>query len=921
MSAKSILQRTKLMSDNNFDKFTPEAKKALLYAEQEARNEKIGYIGTEHVLLGILSQKDSLGSVVLQHFNVNVDNIKAILHESNSKRQHNEPDGNLELTGFAKKTIRDAVSTAYKFNHTNVGPEHMLYALVSQEGTAAVVILEELKVSPEDIKGKLEEIFTQGEGQRQSINQFMQPFQSMMNNLGGQQGNGQFFIQGNMQQGGFQQMNGGIPQDMPIQQEPRAQKGGGKSKTPALDYFTHDLTKEASDKGLDPVIGRDEEIERLVAILNRKTKNNPVLIGEPGVGKTAVVEGFAQRIAAGEVPSSMQGKKLLSLDMSALVAGTKYRGEFEARMKQVLDEASSKENDIILFVDEMHMMMGAGSAEGSLDASNMLKPLLGRGKLQVIGATTVKEYRKHVEEDHAFERRFQPVMVEEPSEEDTLLILKGIRQSFEDYHSLRIADEALETAVRLSKRYVQDRFLPDKAIDLLDEACAVKDIERGDKDAEKMRKIKKQLEKAVRAKESAVAAQEYEKAKKHRDKELAFTKELKDLKQKRTIPAGRRPIIGAEEVGVVLSKATGIPVSKLVGSELSSLRKLEGTLKKRIVGQDNAIERIAKAIRRSRVGISDSNRPIGSFLFLGPTGVGKTALVKALAKEIYNDEKALLKFDMSELMERHNVSRLLGTTAGYVGYGDGGQLTEAVRKKPYSVVLFDEIEKAHPDVFNILLQILEDGYVTDGKGRRINFRNTVIVMTSNIGAERFTKQAQRIGFNLEASSDQGLEREYDAIQKDVLDDVKKALKPELYNRIDSVVVFRALKHAQVLDIVNIELGYLQDRLAEQEITLFATKDAVDFLATVSFDPLYGARPVRRKLQELVEDPLTDLVIDGDVVAGDRVVIETEGKEKKSIVLRKAKINEKVEKLVKFMEMPAKEKAAEKKEEKTAKTSS
>ncbi len=905
------------MSDNNFEKFTPDAKKALLFAEQEARTEHIGYIGTEHLLLGILSQKESLGSVVLQHFNIKAENIKAILKESNSKRQHNEVDNsNLELTGFAKKTIRDAVSCAYKFNHAHVGTEHMLYALVSQEGTAAVVILEEIKISSEDIKKKLEEIFNQSVPNQQAINQFMQPFTQMMNNLGG------FFIPGAQMPGmapqgqGFMPPQNGMSNDgfEPPMKEERGSHGHEKkpkSKTPALDYFTTDLTQEATDGKMDPVIGRAKEISRLIAILSRKTKNNPVLIGEPGVGKTAVVEGFAQKIVKGEVPSSLAGKRVLALDISALVAGTKYRGEFEARLKQVLEEASTKENEIILFVDEMHTMIGAGSAEGSLDASNMIKPLLGRNKLQVIGATTTKEYRKHVEEDHAFERRFQPVVVEEPSDEDALLIMAGLRTSFEDFHNLRISDEALKASVVLSKRYVQDRFLPDKAIDLLDEACAVKDIESGDKDADKLKKLKVNLDKTVRSKEDAVASQDYEKAGKLRDKEVEIANEIKGLKEKRNLPRARRPEIGSEEVGEVLSKATGIPVAKLIGSEISMLNNLEETLKKRIVGQDDAIHKIAKAIRRSRVGISDSNRPIGSFIFLGPTGVGKTALVKALAKEIYNDEKALLKFDMSEMMEKHNVSRLLGTTAGYVGYDDGGQMTEAVRKKPYSIVLFDEIEKAHPDVFNILLQILEDGMITDGKGRKINFKNTIVIMTSNLGAERFTKQAKKIGFNLHLSDAKKdvihdpkvLDPEFETIKNEVLEDLKKSFKPELFNRLDNIVVFRALGNEQVLDIVKLELAYLQNRLLERKISLFATNEAVEHLAKVSFDPLYGARPVRRKLQEVVEDPITDLILEGKLGEDDRVIVELlEKEEKKELVVRRLDIKEKVAKLVNFMEM-------------------
>lgn len=885
------------MSESNFDKFTPDAKKALLYAEQEARNEHIGYIGTEHLLLGILSQAESLGSVILQHFSITPEAIRRILKETNAKRQHKETVGeSLELTGFAKKTIRDAVSSAYKYNHAHVGTEHMLYALVSQEGTAAVVILEELQVNAQDVIKKLEEVFTQGEQYRQALGQFFNnPMQNMMQGM-----NGGFFMPGN-QQGQFMQ---GMPEGMmPGEMEggPEVGKKGKNGKAGILDYFTNDVTAEAKEGKLSPVVGRSQEINRLVAILRRKTKNNPVLIGEPGVGKTSVVEGLAQAIVEERVPSSLVGKRVLALDMSALVAGTKYRGEFEGRLKQVLDEASKKENEVILFIDELHTVMGAGSAEGSLDAANMLKPLLGRSKLQVIGATTVKEYRKHIEQDHAFERRFQPVIVEEPNEEDSLTIMKGLRESFEEYHNLRISDDALSAAVRLSKRYVADRFLPDKAIDLLDEACAVRDIERAGKEDDKLRKLKGQLEKVIKQKEEAAATESYQNAYKAREEEMLLTKQIKALKEAKNLPRARRPEITREHIAEVLSKATGIPVMKLIGTEIQQLTNLEEKLGTKIVGQDEAIKKIARAIRRSRVGVSDTHRPIGSFMFLGPTGVGKTALVKALAKEIYNDEKALLKFDMSEMMERHNVSRLLGTTAGYVGYDEGGQLTEAVRKKPYSIILFDEMEKAHPDVYNILLQILEDGYVTDGKGRRVNFRNTIVIMTSNIGAQRFAKQAQKIGFNLTGKLENELSSdEFDEVQKDVTEDLKKAFKPELFNRIDGVVVFKPLAHEQVLAIVKLELSYLQERIAEKGFAIYATNEAIEQLGKLSYDPLYGARPVRRKLTELVEDPITDLILEGlDPEEG--VVIEKEGD---SIAVRRLGISHKVKELVDFKTMLA-----------------
>lgn len=883
------------MSESNFDKFTPDAKKALLYAEQEARNEHIGYIGTEHLLLGILSQAESLGSVILQHFSITPDAIRKILRETNAKRQHKEtPSESLELTGFAKKTIRDAVSAAYKYNHAHVGTEHMLYALVNQEGTAAVVILEELQVQAQEVIKKLEDVFTQGEQYRQGLGQFFNPMQGMMNGMNG------FFIPGNPQmQGQFMQQ--GMQEGMMGPEPEEGLRKGKNGKGGVLEYFTHDMTSDAREGKLSPVVGRGKEIHRLVAILRRKTKNNPVLIGEPGVGKTSVVEGLAQAIVEERVPTSLQSKRILALDMSALVAGTKYRGEFEGRLKQVLDEASNAENEVILFVDELHTVMGAGSAEGSLDAANMLKPLLGRSKLQVIGATTIKEYRKHIEQDHAFERRFQPVMVEEPNQEDALTILEGLRHSFEEYHNLRISDEALAASVKLSKRYIQDRFLPDKAIDLLDEACAVRDIERAGKEDNKLKKLKAQLEKIIKQKEEAAATESYQKAYKAREEEMELTKQIKKLKEAKNLPRSRRPEISKEHIAEVLSKATGIPVTKLIGTEIQQLTNLEAKLEESIVGQNEAITKIARAIRRSRVGVSDTNRPIGSFIFLGPTGVGKTALVKALAREIYNDEKALLKFDMSEMMERHNVSRLVGTTAGYVGYDEGGQLTEAVRKKPYSIVLFDEVEKAHPDVHNILLQILEDGYLTDGKGRRVSFRNTIVVLTSNIGAQRFTKQAQKIGFNLTGQESNTLSHnEFDEVQRDVTEDLKKSFKPELFNRLDGVVVFRPLGHDQVIDIVKLELSYLQHRIAERGFAIYASNEAIELLGKLSYDPLYGARPIRRKLMEFVEDPITDLILEG-LDPEDGVLITRKGDE---IDVRRLTIKDKVKELVDFKSIAA-----------------
>jgi ATP-dependent Clp protease ATP-binding subunit ClpC len=864
---------------NFFEKFSPDAKKTLLFAEAEAKAERIGYIGTEHLFMGILAQEEALGAQILKSFGVTLDLVRSILQESSSKRIPKTDVTTVELSGFAKKTIEEAVATAYKFQHAFVGTEHILYALVSQEGTAAVVILENLKVNPKDIREKLEELFTQSEEYRKNISTLFQPLERMLNNL-----NGVLFAMGkdatypntNMNKEPMQPQMPGSSEQTPKQ---------SNSKTPALDYFTTDLTLEARKKKLDPVIGRKEEIERMMSILNRKTKNNPVLIGEPGVGKTAVVEGLAQAIVNEEVPPMLYDRRILALDMTSLIAGTKYRGEFEARIKQVLDEVIASEENIILFIDELHTVIGAGSAEGSLDAANIMKPILGRGKIQVIGATTIKEYRKHIETDHAFERRFQPIMVEEPDEEVATQILSGLKESFEEHHSLLIDDAAIDEAVKLSKRYINDRYLPDKAIDILDEACSLKGLKRKGTDTASHKKVRAELEKVIRDKERAVAEQKYTKAGELRDKELKLVEDLQKFKIKKSIPRSKRVSVTAEDIAQVISNATRIPVTKLIKSEIASLVKLEETLQKRVIGQEEAVTQIARAVRRSRVGIANKHRPIGSFIFMGPTGVGKTELVKALAKEVFNDETALLKFDMSEMMERHNVSRLIGTTAGYVGYEEGGQLTEMVRKKPYAVVLFDEIEKAHPDVFNLLLQILEDGYLTDGKGRRINFRNTIIVMTSNIGAEQFTQKAAKIGFDFSDEQIKHEEEKYQEVKTEVMKRLQDTFKPELLNRIDATVVFKPLTHDSILRIVRLEISYLEKRLVERALQLDLSDEALEYLAKESFHPEYGARPVRRTIQKLLEDPLTDMILSGALVDGDTLNIVMK---KKKLVLEKAK---------------------------------
>ncbi len=845
-----------MSNSDQFNKFTKEAKQALIVAQEVAKKTGTSYVGTEHILIGILSQRSSLGSTILQNFGVTLENVNLVLktvgRTQMSQRGAKNPGG---LSGFAKKVIEDAIRSAHEFTHMFVGTEHLLYALVVQENTAATVILENMKISPEDI--------------RQEI---LQTFERMKQNPMPQNGNaGPAAMPGNVNPLEFF-LNG--LQGVLAGQEPKetgfeAKKKEGKSGTPALDYFTTDLVQEAADKKMDPVIGRDKEIERCIAILLRKTKNNPVLIGEPGVGKTAVVEGLAQRIVQEKVPDTMLDKRILSLSMASVVAGTKYRGEFEERIKTILEEAASQPN-VILFIDELHTVIGAGSAEGSLDAANILKPALSRGKVQVIGATTTNEYRKHVEADAALERRFQSVMVDEPTEEDTVAIMKGIKESFENHHNLIIHDEALEAAVKLSKRYVNDRFLPDKAIDVMDEAAALKGMV-SKQESDVLKEYQRQLKRITKEKEKAVSDQDYEKAADLRQQELILMEKIEEEKHVK-IPREMRGSIDAEDVARVISRMTGVPVTKLVKEDVEKLKNLEDTLYAHVVGQEEALKKVATAIRRSRTGISSGKRPIASFIFLGPTGVGKTELVKTLAREIYHDEDALIKIDMSEFMERHNTSRLTGTTAGYVGYEEGGQLTEKVRRKPYSVILFDEIEKAHSDVFNILLQILEDGVLTDGKGRKVDFTNAIIVMTSNIGARKLTEGAAPIGFKLSTSELDAAMQTFEHKKDEVMKDLKDHFKPEFLNRVDNIVVFRPLTHENIKQIVEIHVRELQKHIKDKGIVLDLTPEALDRLATLSTDPDYGARPVRRKVQELIEDPLSQGLLDEEFGEGDTVQI-------------------------------------------------
>ncbi len=835
-----------------FDRFTPNAKLALQLAEQEAKNLKANSIGTEHLLLGLLSIPKSLGFSILTGAGVTQENIRILLKAD--KGTFEEEAMRHGLTESLNSVIEQSVMTAHKFRHANVGTEHLLHALVGTGKNAATSLLESMQIDPKDLQMHIEEMFGQ-------ISQFKQQNKRLESSL-------ESFFQG-LQGALVGMQNQTDPEGL------RKKKTDGKSKTPVLDYFTDDMTAKAREGKLDLIIGRDKEIERVVHILNRKTKNNPVLIGEPGVGKTAIIEGLAQRIVSNEVPASLRNKRVLQLNMGSLVAGTKYRGEFEQRFDDIIKEATESDREIILFIDELHTVVGSGAAEGSLDAANILKPALSRGALQVIGATTTDEFKKSIEKDRALERRFQSILVEEPSTEDAIHILKGIRPSFESFHQLSIRDEAIEAAVKLSKRYLTERYLPDKAIDVLDEASAGKSLLQSRDNEPKLKEIDAALDALESKKQLAVQEQKYQEALKLRKEEEALLEKRKQME--RAVDGDRRtPVsINEDDINAVIARMTGIPLTRLLKSETKRLTGLESVLRKSVVGQDDAIHKVARAIRRSRVGISDARRPIGSFLFLGPTGVGKTELVKTIAREVFQREDALIKIDMSEFMERHNVSRLTGTTAGYVGYEEGGQLTESVRRKPYSVILFDEVEKAHPEFFNILLQILEDGTLTDGQGKTVDFKNTVIVMTSNIGAEKLTKQAGKIGFKLEHDAKRE-EDVYAEKKQEVMNELKENFRPEFLNRIDHMIIFDALSQDSIRKIVTLHIDMLAERLKEQGYTLEVDSKAIGILGTLGFDPEYGARPVRRTIQERIEDEIAEMILKGMYRPGDTIKIVGKG---------------------------------------------
>ena len=821
-----------------FERFTERARQVVVLAQEEARTLKHNYIGTEHILLGLLREEEGLAARVLESLDITVERVRAQVVRIVGSGEE-VTSGQIPFTPRAKKVLELALREALSLGHNYIGTEHILLGLVREnEGVAARILLD-FDADSEKIRNEVIRMLSGPGGRRQ-----------------GQSGGG----------GG----GGGAP-------------GEGKKSSKLLDQFGRNLTKLASESKLDPCVGRETEIERIMQILSRRTKNNPVLVGEPGVGKTAVVEGLAQRITSSEVPELLKNKQIYTLDLAALVAGSKYRGEFEERLKKVMKEITQR-GDIILFIDELHNLVGAGAAEGAIDAASILKPALARGELQTIGATTLDEYRKYLERDSALERRFQQIRVDEPTIDQTVEILRGLRDRYEQHHKVQITDEALRAAGELASRYISDRFLPDKAIDLIDEAASRMRI-KSMTSPPANRELESEVETTRRDKEAAIEAQEFEKAAALRDKERKLTQKKRELEQAwESGESGERPSIGEEEIADIVSMWTGIPVFKLTEAETQKLMRMEDELHKRVIGQHPAIEVISKAIRRSRAGLKDPKRPTGSFIFLGPSGVGKTELARTLAEFLFGDDDALIRIDMSEYMEKHAVSRLVGSPPGYIGYDEGGQLTEAVRRKPYSVLLLDEIEKAHPDVFNILLQILEDGRLTDAQGRTVDFRHAIVIMTSNIGAAEIARNTP-LGF---AVSDDETGITYEDMKNRIMGELKKVFRPEFLNRIDDVIVFHKLQKEEIKQIVELLLLRIRESMAERELQLELTEPAKDLLVEKGWDPSMGARPLRRAIQRYIEDPLADFVLREELTPGATVVVdpaegEDEGEVRLSIV--------------------------------------
>lgn len=799
---------------DKFEKFTERARKVLTLAQEEAQRFNHNYIGTEHLLLGLVREGDGVAARVLSNMGVQLTKVRSAV-EFIIGRGDSGVTGEIGLTPRAKKVIELAVDEARRLNHHYIGTEHLLLGLVREGEGIAAGVLESLGVNLEKVRAQVMQVVSQNQGYQQQKQ---------------------------------------------------------TAKTPYLDALGFDLTEAARQDQLDPIVGRENEIERVMQILSRRTKNNPALIGEPGVGKTAIVEGLAQRIVDSEVPEPLQNKRLVALDIGALVAGTKYRGEFEERLKTIVGEV--KETGAILFIDELHTLVGAGAAEGAVDAANILKPALSRGELQTIGATTLDEYRKYIERDAALERRFQPIQVPEPTVEETIQILHGIRERYEEHHQLKITDEALDSAAILAARYVTDRFMPDKAIDLVDEASSRVRMYRS-VSPPSLKEAMRGLESLRTELDAAVASQDFEIAAELRDRERKLKLRISELEKDWKDEQGSdQPEVGEEDIAEVVSMWTGIPLTRIATEESERLLHMEDALHERIIAQEEAIKQVAKAVRRARAGLKDPRRPIGSFIFLGPTGVGKSELAKALAEFMFGSEEALIKIDMSEFMERHAVARLVGAPPGYVGYEEGGQLTEAVRRKSYSVILLDEIEKAHPEAFNMLLQILEDGSLADAKGRRVDFRNTIIIMTSNVGADQIM-QRTGFGFGVAGDDEEQEKHNYESMRERVLGQLRQVFRPEFLNRIDNVIVFHSLTQPQIREIVDLQLTRIRKQLQEQEITIEFTIEAMDLLGERGYDPQYGARPLRRIIQNLIEDPIAEGLLEGRFSAGDNIEVDVE----------------------------------------------
>jgi ATP-dependent Clp protease ATP-binding subunit ClpC len=808
---------------DRFDKFTERARRVLTLAQEEALRFNHNYIGTEHLLLGLVREGEGVAAKVLANLGVELNKVRSAV-EFIIGRGDRAVMGEIGLTPRAKKVIELAVDEARRLGHHYIGTEHLLLGLVREGEGIAAGVLESLGVSLDKVRAEVTRILSQS-----------------------------------------------MPQG--------AGQGGRASatRTPTVDQLGIDLTSAARASKLDPVIGREKEIERVIQILSRRTKNNPVLIGEPGVGKTAIVEALAQRITKGEVPEMLLNKRLVTLDIGSLVAGTKYRGEFEERLKKVIEELKSAQN-CVLFIDEMHMLVGAGAAEGAVDAANILKPSLARGELQCVGATTLDDYRKHIEKDAALERRLQPITVEEPSLEETILILQGVKGRYEEHHALDITDEALQAAAELASRYVPDRFLPDKAIDLIDEAASRVRIKKSYAPPS-LKEAGRGLEGLRREKDAAISEERYDQAAELREREVELEDKLKTMETGWEAESGddERPSVTAEDISEVVAMWTGIPVTRIASEESQRLLHMEDVLHEKVVGQDEAIRSISKAVRRARAGLKDPRRPIGVFMFLGPTGVGKTYLARILSEFMFGNEEAMIKLDMSEFMEKHNVSRLIGAPPGYVGYDDAGQLTDTVRRKSYCLILLDEIEKAHPEVFNMLLQIFDDGHLTDSKGRKVDFRNTVIIMTSNVGSDLIRKESA-IGFSVKTEEAKKADDQHAKMKDKVLAAMKNVFRPEFINRLDATVVFHSLTKEQIREIVENEITHIKDQLTAKGVTLELTTAALDWIGEKGYDPLFGARPLRRVIQNELEDRLSEALLEERFVEGDTVKIDVENGE-------------------------------------------